>query len=64
MKRRIYLHMKSPDEARELFLSRFDVKNMLAPEEIATVAARSRVTAAPVWARWSSPATHQAEYAG
>ena len=64
MKRRIYLHMKSPDEARELFLSRFDVKNMLAPEEIATVAARSRVTAAPVWARWSSPAAHQAAMDG
>jgi putative molybdopterin biosynthesis protein len=64
MKRRIYLHMKSPDEARELFLSRFDVKNILAPEEISTVAARSRVTAAPVWARWSSPAAHQAAMDG
>jgi putative molybdopterin biosynthesis protein len=64
MKRRIYLHMKSPDEARELFLSRFDIKNMLAPEEVATVAARTRVTAAPVWARWSSPAAHQAAMDG
>jgi putative molybdopterin biosynthesis protein len=64
MKRRIYLHMKSPNEARELFLSRFDVKNMLVPEEIATVAARTRVTAAPVWARWSSPPAHQAAMDG
>jgi putative molybdopterin biosynthesis protein len=64
MKRRIYLHMKSPDEARELFLARFDVKKMLAPEEISTVAARGRVTAAPVWARWSSPAAHQAAMDG
>jgi putative molybdopterin biosynthesis protein len=64
MKRRIYLHMKSPDEARELFLSRFDGKNMLAPEEISTVAARGRVTAAPVFARWSSPAAHQAAMDG
>lgn len=64
MKRRIYLHMKSPDEARELFLSRFDLKTMLAPEEIATATARGRVTAAPVWARWSSPAAHQAAMDG
>jgi putative molybdopterin biosynthesis protein len=64
MKRRIYLHMKSPKEARDLFLSRFDLKSMLAPEEVSTVWARGRVTAAPVWARWSSPATHQAAMDG
>jgi putative molybdopterin biosynthesis protein len=64
MKRRIYLHMKSPEEARELFLSRFDLKAMLPPEEVATAAARGRVTAAPVWARWSSPAAHQAAMDG
>jgi putative molybdopterin biosynthesis protein len=64
MKRRIYLHMKSPEEARELFLSRFDVKSLLAPEEIATIAARGRVTATSVWARWSSPAAHQAAMDG
>ncbi len=64
MKRRIYLHMKSPEEARALFLSRFDLKSMLAPEEVSTVEARGRVTAAPVWARWSSPAVHQAAMDG
>ncbi len=63
-KRRIYLHMKSPEEARELFLAQFDLKGMLPPEEVATAAARRRVTAAPVWARWSSPATHQAAMDG
>ncbi len=63
-KRRIYLHMKSPEEARELFLARFDLKAMLPPEEVATGAARRRVTAAPVWARWSSPAAHQAAMDG
>jgi putative molybdopterin biosynthesis protein len=56
--------MKSPAEARELFLSRFDTNNMLAPVEIPTVTARGRVTAAPVWARWSSPAAHQAAMDG
>ena len=64
MKRRIYLHMKSPEEARVLFLARFDLKAMLPPEEVATAAARRRVTAAPVWARWSSPAAHQAAMDG
>jgi putative molybdopterin biosynthesis protein len=64
MTRRIYLHMKSPDEARELFLARFDWDGLLAPEGINTVAARGRVTAAPVWARWSSPAAHQAAMDG
>ncbi len=64
MKRRIYLHMKSVSEARELFLSRFDLQTMLAPEEVPTAAARGRVTAAPVWARWSSPAEHQAAMDG
>ncbi|MGQ9689541.1 MAG: molybdopterin biosynthesis protein [Desulfobaccales bacterium] len=64
MKRRIYLQMKSPEEARELFLSRFDLKNHLPPEEIPTPAARGRITAAPVWARWSSPAVHQAAMDG
>lgn len=64
MKRHIYLRMKSVDEAREIFLSRFDLNAMLAPEEIPTAAARGRVTAAPVWARRSSPAGHQAAMDG
>ncbi len=64
MKRHIYLRMKSVDEAREIFLSRFDLDNMLPPEEIRTVTARGRVTAAPVWAKRSSPAIHQAAMDG
>ncbi len=64
MKRHIYLRMKSVTEAREIFLSRFDLNTMLPPEEIATVGARGRVTAAAVWARRSSPATHQAAMDG
>jgi putative molybdopterin biosynthesis protein len=64
MKRRIYLHMKSPAEARELFLSHFDLEGFLPPEEIPTAQARGRVTAAPAWARWSSPAAHQAAMDG
>ncbi len=64
MSRRIYLKMKSPEEARELFFSRFDLGRRLAPEEMAVAAARGRVTVAPVWARWSSPAAHQAAMDG
>jgi len=64
MRRHIYLRMKSMAEARELFLSRFDLSGMLAAEEIPTVTVRGRVTAAPVWARRSSPATHQAAMDG
>ena len=64
MKRRIYLSMKSLEEARALWLARFDPKTMLAAREIPTVAARGRVTAAPVMARRSSPAAHQAAMDG
>ena len=64
MKRRIYFSMKSLEEARALWLARFDPKTMLAAREIPTVAARGRVTAAPVMARRSSPAAHQAAMDG
>jgi putative molybdopterin biosynthesis protein len=56
--------MESPEKARELFLSRFDLQTMLPPEEIPTAAALGRVTAAPAMARWSSPAVHQAAMDG
>jgi putative molybdopterin biosynthesis protein len=64
MKRHNYTQMKSVTEAREILLSRFDLNAMLPPEEIPTMAARGRVTAAPVWAGRSSPATHQAAMDG
>jgi hypothetical protein len=64
MKRRIYLRMKALEEAREIFFSRFDLKAMAGTEEIPTVAARGRVTAAPVIALRSSPAVHQAAMDG
>ncbi|MCJ7701494.1 MAG: molybdopterin-binding protein, partial [Anaerolineales bacterium] len=64
MKRHNYMQMKSVTEAREIFLSRFDLNAMLPPEEISTMAARGRVTAAPVWAGRSSPVTHQAAMDG
>ena len=64
MKRHIYLKMKTVEEARELFLSRFDLDGFLPPEEIATSEALGRVTAAPVFARLSSPHYHSAAMDG
>lgn len=64
MKRRIYLSMKSVAEARELWLSRFDLEVMAKAEEVPVTAAAGRVTAGPVMAQRSSPAAHQAAMDG
>jgi len=64
MKRRIYLSMKSLAEARELWLSRFDVAAMAKAVEVPVTAAAGRVTAGPVMAQRSSPAAHQAAMDG
>jgi len=64
MKQRIYLRMKSLEEARELWFSRFDPKGLVGMEEVPTLEAAGRVTAAPVMARRSSPAAHQAAMDG
>lgn len=64
MKRHIYLKMKPLVEAWELFLARFDLDTYLPPEEVPTVEARDRVTAAPVFARLSSPHFHSAAMDG
>ena len=63
MKRRIYLSMKSLEEARALWSARFAPRTLEAME-VPTVSARGRVTAAPVMARRSSPAAHQAAMDG
>ncbi|MFA5110398.1 MAG: molybdopterin biosynthesis protein [Desulfobaccales bacterium] len=64
MKRRIYLSMKSLEEAREIWLARFDLEAMAGSEEIPVAAARDRVTATPIMALRSSPAAHQAAMDG
>jgi molybdenum cofactor synthesis domain-containing protein len=64
MKRRIYLRMKYLEEARELWLARFNLDALAQAEEVPVAAARGRVTAAPVMARRSSPAAHQAAMDG
>ena len=56
--RNVYLRMKPLDEARRLFLDRFDWGSMLPPEPVAVVDSVGRVLAEPVHARFSSPGYH------
>ena len=58
MKRNIYLDMKPLALAREIFLNAFDWPTLAGTESVPTVEALGRVTAMPVFARYSSPAYH------
>jgi len=64
MSRRIYLKMKSLEEAREIFLGHWNSAEMLADETVPTVESADRVTAAPVFARFSAPTFHSAAMDG
>jgi len=56
--------MKSLKEARDIFLTHWNVAELLSAETVATVDAGGRVTAAPVFARFSSPTFHSAAMDG
>ncbi len=62
--RRVYLDLKSLEEARTIFLGRFDLGNRLPAETVPVDKALDRVTAGPVFARFSSPAFHAAAMDG
>lgn len=62
--RRIYLKMKSLEEARELFFEKIDFSGIMESEWIPTTGALGRVIAEPVFARVSSPAFHCAAMDG
>jgi len=62
--RHIYLQMKTLEEAREIFFSRFSFDQYLQPETISAREAAGRVTAQPVFARYSSPGYHAAAMDG
>ncbi len=62
-KRKIYLHMKTLDEAKKIFFSRFK-ETRCKTEKVASSIARGRVTAAPVFARRSVPGYHSAAMDG
>jgi putative molybdopterin biosynthesis protein len=63
-KRSIYLQMKPIEEARAVFFDRFDFGQSLEPETIPAQEAAGRVTAEPVFARFSSPSCHAAAMDG
>lgn len=63
MKRNVYLNMKSLEEAKKIFLGRWnDIKTGV--EEIGSESALGRVTAAPVFAVFSAPSYHSAAMDG
>lgn len=64
MKRQIYLSMKGLEEARDLFFSHFGPDQRTGVEVIRSEDALSRVTAEPVFARYSAPAFHCAAMDG
>ncbi len=64
MRRRVYLRMKSLEQARELFLERFPVGGWREPEEVLVVEALGRVTAKGVFAKISAPTFHGAAMDG
>jgi putative molybdopterin biosynthesis protein len=56
--------MKSLKEARAIFLAHWNLAEMLPAETVATVESAGRVTAAPVFSRFSSPTFHSAAMDG
>lgn len=64
MKRHVYLAMKTLEEAKDLFFSRFGAHLRTGPEEIPTEESLGRVTALPVFARISTPTYHSAAMDG
>lgn len=64
MKRNVYLAMKSLEEAREIFFSRIGANPRTPAEEISAADSLGRITAAPVFARFSSPTYHSAAMDG
>ena len=64
MKRNVYLAMKTLEEAKELFFSRFSSRQRTGSEEISVADSLARVTAEPVFSRMSAPSYHSAAMDG
>jgi molybdenum cofactor synthesis domain-containing protein len=64
LKRNVYLSMKTLEEARKEFFSRFGLEFRSGAEEIQTEEALGRVTAEPVFAIMSTPTYHSAAMDG
>jgi putative molybdopterin biosynthesis protein len=63
-RRDIYLQMKPVEEAQRAFSSRLNLEGCLEPETIRVQEATGRVTAEPVFARFSTPSHHLAAMDG
>lgn len=64
MKRNVYLSMKTLDEAKTIFFSRFGLDFRIGAEEIRPEESLGRVTAEPIFARMSTPTYHSAAMDG
>lgn len=64
MKRQVYLAMKSLEEARDLFFSRFGSELRTGVEKVPAEEALGRITAEPVFAKRSAPSYHSAAMDG
>ncbi len=63
-RRRIYLKMKEPEEALDIFLRHISPEALLSTERVASKDSAGRVTAKPVTALLSSPTYHSAAMDG
>jgi len=63
-RQKIYLKMKDLKEALEIFFTAFDPKPILEAEEIHVHESPGRITAEPVFAKFSSPSYHSAAMDG
>ena len=63
-RQKIYLRMKDPKEALEIFFTRFNPEPIMEAEEIPVLESPGRITAAPVFAKISSPSYHSAAMDG
>jgi len=63
-RQKIYLKMKDLKEALEIFFTTFDPKPILEAEEIPVRESPGRITAEPVFAKFSSPPYHSAAMDG
>ena len=64
MKRNVYLSMKTLEEAKTEFFSRFGLDLRSGAEEVRTEESHGRVTAEPIFARMSTPTYHSAAMDG
>ena len=64
MKRHVYLAMKTLEEAKAVFYSKFRPDQRTAAEEISTEESQGRVTAEPIFAKMSAPFYHSAAMDG